>query len=101
MTSGVTVSAAEIFALCLRALGNVTHVGQATRGSLSDNLWKRLPNGWSLSLSNEVYADADGRRWEGKGIPPQVRLEVSTAQETTAGQVKVVRAVAEMARERR
>ena len=99
--SAATVSAAEILVLCLRALPNVTHLGDTTRGALSDMLWKRLPNGWTVSLSNEVYADADGRLWEGKGIPPEVRIEVSSARALTAKQVKAVRAVAAMAREDR
>ena len=76
MTSNVTVSAAEIFAIAMRALPNVTHVGQTTRGSLSDVLTKRLPNGWFVTLSNEVYLDADGKAWEGQGVAPTVAIPV-------------------------
>ncbi len=61
LTSNVTVSAAEIFAMAMRALPNVTHVGETTRGSLSDVLSMRLPNGWRVTLSNEVYLDSDGK----------------------------------------
>ena len=76
LTSNVTVSAAEIFAMAMRALPNVTHVGETTRGSLSDVLSMRLPNGWGVTLSNEVYLDRDGKLWEGKGIAPQQPLPV-------------------------
>jgi carboxyl-terminal processing protease len=76
LTSDVTVSAAEVFTLAMRAMPNVTHVGETTRGSLSDALWKRLPNKWSVSLSNEVYLDSDGKLWEGNGIPPQIAFPV-------------------------
>jgi carboxyl-terminal processing protease len=69
-----TVSAAEIFVLAMRALPNVTQIGEPTDGSLSDILSKPLPNGWSLSLSNEVYLDAKGRGWEGVGIPPDLTI---------------------------
>jgi C-terminal processing protease CtpA/Prc len=71
----------------------VTHVGQTTRGTLSDVLSKPLPNGWSLNLSNEIYIDADGRRWEGVGIPPQIALDVFSAQDPTKGHVEAVRAI--------
>lgn len=98
MTSDATVSAAEIFVLAMRALPNVTHVGTATRGSLSDVLAKPLPNGWSLNLSNEIYLDVQGRAWEGKGIPPEAPLEVFSREDVTKGHVAAVQTVAAMAR---
>ena len=76
ITSHKTASAAEIFTLALRALPNVTHVGDATEGILSDMLEKRLPNGWRLSLSNEVYLDVRKTLWEGKGIQPDIFADV-------------------------
>jgi len=76
ITSHKTASAAEIFTLALRALPNVTHVGDTTEGILSDMLEKRLPNGWRLSLSNEVYLDSRKTLWEGKGIQPDVFADV-------------------------
>jgi carboxyl-terminal processing protease len=76
LTSNVTVSAAEIFAMAMRALPNVTHAGEPTRGSLSDMLAKRLPNGWGVTLSNEIYLDKDGALWEGKGIAPELPITV-------------------------
>ena len=50
LTSDVTLSAAEVFALYMRALPNVIHVGETTRGAFSDMIEKPLPNGWTLSL---------------------------------------------------
>ncbi len=100
LTSDITVSAAEILALAMGALPNVTLIGGATRGSLSDELWKPLPNGWVLSLSNEVYIDADSKSWEGKGIPPDIKLEVFPLKDITAGHLKAVRKVVELARRR-
>ncbi|MCZ8011307.1 MAG: S41 family peptidase [Gemmatimonas sp.] len=76
LTSGGTVSAAEIMVLALRALPNVTHAGETTRGAFSTVLSKTLPNGWQLSLSNEIYLDPQGRSWEGKGVPPAMPLQV-------------------------
>lgn len=70
LTSDITVSAAETFTLAMRALPNVRHVGARTRGALSDQLVKPLPNGWSLTLPAEVYRDPTGRSDEGSGITP-------------------------------
>ena len=76
LTSDITVSAGEIALLSLRPYSNVTHVGTATRGALSDVLAKVLPNGWSLSLSNEIYLDHQGVSWEGRGIDPEIPIDV-------------------------
>jgi carboxyl-terminal processing protease len=70
LTSDVTVSAGETFTLAMRALPNVTQIGGKTRGALSDQLVKPLPNGWTLTLPAEVYRDPAGRSQEGVGISP-------------------------------
>lgn len=76
MTSPLCLSAGEVLALCMRALPHATIVGERTAGMLSDNLIKRLPNGWELSLSNEVYSAHDGGLFEGVGVPPNLPMEV-------------------------
>ena len=76
VTSDHTVSAAEIFTLAMRSMKNVIHIGETTRGALSDILDKDLPNGWRLGLSNEIYFDATGKSWESKGIPPQKQIDI-------------------------
>ncbi|MEM0964284.1 MAG: S41 family peptidase, partial [Bacteroidota bacterium] len=78
LTTDVTLSAAETFTIQMRALPTVTHVGEATRGALSDVLVKSLPNGWSLQLSNEVYRDRDGTLWESRGVSPDTSIAVFT-----------------------
>lgn len=93
LTSDVTVSAAEIFTLSMRALPNVTHIGSATRGSLSDMLFKRLPNKWCLSLSNEIYLDANEEHWEGAGIPPQIDIEVLSANDPQNSLMAAIRKI--------
>ena len=69
LTSDVTVSAGETFTLSMRALPNVVHVGGTTRGALSDQFEKPLPNGWSLAVAAEIYRDPDGHWYEVWGIP--------------------------------
>ena len=70
LTSDVTVSAGETFTLAMRALPNVVHIGSRTRGALSDQLSKPLPNGWTLTLPAEKYRDPYGHSAEGIGVEP-------------------------------
>nr|BAT30972.1 hypothetical protein [Fulvimarina pelagi] len=80
ITNQETISAGEILLMGLRSLPNIDHIGMATRGSLSDILTKRLPNGWSLDLANEIYLDHEGRFYEGIGIPPDVEIPIYSKQ---------------------
>ncbi len=97
MTSNMTYSAAEILTMSMRALPNVTHVGQKTGGGLSDLLSKELPNGWGLGLSNELYLDHEGTSWEGLGITPEIELSVFPANNLLHGHALAVETVADMA----
>jgi len=72
LTSDFTVSAAEVGVLALKALPRCIQIGQPTRGSFSDRLHKVMPNGWTISLSNEIYADKKGRVFEVCGAPPDI-----------------------------
>ena len=76
LTSERTVSAAESFVICMMACPHVTRVGGTTAGALSNALTKYLPNGWRFEMSNEVCEAADGKVYEGIGIPPQVEVPV-------------------------
>jgi carboxyl-terminal processing protease len=95
LTSDLTVSAGEILTLSLRALDNVTHVGERTRGAFSTVLTKYLPNGWEISLSNEVYTDPQGMVWEGRGIEPETSVSVFNMERPTEGHVEAVWAIAD------
>jgi len=72
LISEETASAAEAFVLSMKALPNVTVIGERTNGILSDMLMKQLPNSLSFSLSNEVYTDLDGIAYEKIGVQPDI-----------------------------
>lgn len=74
LTSHFTVSAGETLTMALRALPNVTVIGENTNGSLSDMLMHSLPNGWYVTLSNERYIAADGGAYEKTGVPPAIYI---------------------------
>ena len=60
-------------------LPNVTIVGENSNGSFSDILTKKLPNGWSVNLSNERYYSADMVNYEGVGVPVDVEAKNTLA----------------------
>ncbi|MEW7280202.1 S41 family peptidase [Aquimarina sp. 2201CG1-2-11] len=73
LTSPYTVSAAELFALCVKDLPYVTIVGENTSGAFSTILEHVLPNGTEIGLSNEIYSDAQGAVFEIVGIGPNTK----------------------------
>ena len=95
LTSDVTLSAAEIFTLFMRALPNVVHVGDTTRGAFSDMIEKPLPNGWTLLMSAEVYLDPQGENYEVRGLPPRLKRDVFPADDLHGGHARAVLALME------
>ncbi len=75
LTSELTGSGAEIFTIAMREMPQVTVLGSATSGGLSDILGTTLPNGWLFGLSNQEYRTMNGDLYEGTGIPPDIWLE--------------------------
>lgn len=82
LISQQTASAAEILALSSLSLTHFTRIGSHTEGIFSDELTKRLPNGWSFGLSNEVYLDRNGKNYESLGIPVNIELGYPSDQQT-------------------
>jgi C-terminal processing protease CtpA/Prc len=95
LTSEITASAAEEFVLLMRALPHVTHVGERTRGILSDMLPKPLPGGLTVTLSHQTVRDAEGRLFEATGIPPEEALTLFPRGREAAGFADAVRGVAD------
>lgn len=85
LTSTLTASAAENFLLAMKALPQVTIIGETTVGVHSDVFPRRLPNGWRFTLSNEVYQTADGTLFEGRGIEPDTEVAALRAADRSAG----------------
>jgi carboxyl-terminal processing protease len=90
LTSDITLSAGEVFALYMRALPSVIQVGETTRGAFSDTINKPLPNGWMLVLPGEIYRDPSGQSYEVHGLPPQRRFEVFPRNDLFGGHAKRV-----------
>jgi carboxyl-terminal processing protease len=90
VTSDVTVSAGETFTLMMRALPNVRQVGGTTHGAFSDKIPKPMPGGWTLALPAELYRDPRGRVVEGRGLKPDVPLDVFPANDLSGGHARAI-----------
>lgn len=85
LTSELTASAAEIFVLSLLQRPGLTLIGEPTQGILSDTLERHLPNGWHMTLSNEIYRAFDQRLYEDVGIPPHIHWPFLSRESREAG----------------
>ena len=72
LTNDRTVSAADVLALMMSEISNVTIIGESSNGSYSDLYEKKLPNGWKVTLSNQRYLSVDKANYEGKGTPVDI-----------------------------
>ncbi|WP_167472643.1 S41 family peptidase [Nocardia arthritidis] len=86
LTGGSTVSAGETFTQAMmRRPGKTVRIGQPTQGVFSDVLERKLPGAghddWAFALPNEIFLTADGRAFDGTGIPPELAEPVFTDEE--------------------
>jgi hypothetical protein len=75
LTSQKTPSAAEVFLLGLQARQQAIFIGERSYGAFSDALFKTLPNGWGITLSNERYMNIQGKSYEKVGFPVNKSFE--------------------------
>jgi hypothetical protein len=81
-----TISAGETFTQALMGRTPlVTRIGENTQGVFSDVLSRRLPNGWTFGLPNEVFLTPAGVAFDGPGIPPDIRVAVFDPADLSAG----------------
>ncbi len=86
LTSADSVSAAETFTMAvLDRQPHVTRVGANTQGVFSDVLVRKLPNGWSFGLPNEIYLTKHGKAFDGPGVPPDIEVPIFPAEDLASG----------------
>jgi C-terminal processing protease CtpA/Prc len=80
------MSAAEDFSQALMGRApHITTIGENTQGLLGDYLTRRLPSGWTFSVSNAVSRTPDGGMFEVLGIPPDIQKPVFADDDVAAG----------------
>ena len=72
LTDRTSISAAENFALAMKTLPHVVQIGDFTSGCFADPDHYKLPNGWGVTVSRNVFRDHHGFCWEGIGVPPEI-----------------------------
>ena len=90
LISDVTRSAAEIFALQMRAIPSVQLVGDTTLGIQSGMLNKAIGS-FNITLSNQRNLSPDHQIFEAVGIPPDISLELLSEQHVMNGHLVAVR----------
>ncbi len=86
LTGPLTISAGETTTQALMGrVPKILRVGENTQGVFSDVLGRVLPNGWRFGLPNEVFRTADGKTFDGPGIPPDIAVPVFADSDLKAG----------------
>ncbi|HYC71668.1 MAG TPA: S41 family peptidase [Opitutaceae bacterium] len=74
-----SASSAEIFAHVLQHHDRATVVGRRSAGAVIVARFYRLPGGGRLEVPVEDYLGVDGQRIEGRGVAPDMPVELSLA----------------------
>ncbi len=74
-----SISAAENFALAMRAVPHALLIGETTAGVMADAATQSLPNGWKVGVPVNQFRDANGISWEGVGITPDLWVKNTRA----------------------
>jgi hypothetical protein len=81
-----TLSGGETFAMALMGrTPKVTSIGENTQGVFSDVWGRKLPNGWTFGLPTELYLTGSGKSFDGRGVPPDIRVPVFPAVDLSRG----------------
>jgi carboxyl-terminal processing protease len=72
LTNRQAYSSAENFTLAMRALPNVTTVGDTTAGSSGKPIVRELPNGWTYQISSWLEYTPANVPYEDVGLAPDV-----------------------------
>lgn len=80
LTNRSCFSSATFFAMYMKALPNVTIIGDWTGGGGGIPAFTELANGWILRVSNTQTETTDGLNIEG-GVPPDIEVELTEEDE--------------------
>jgi len=79
LTNRGVISSAESLLLAFSVLPNVESVGDFTGGGSANPVQRNLANGWQYTVSRWVEFRPDGTTFEGIGIEPDIRVDISDA----------------------
>ena len=77
LTNRGVISSAETLVLAFDALPNARSFGDFTGGGSANPEQRQLANGWRYTVSRWIVFRPDGTTFEGVGIEPDVRIDIS------------------------
>ena len=92
-----TISAAENFAIMMRAFPHAAILGETSAGALADTYPASAGDGWVFGVPSNVLRDARGRSWEGIGVVPDLYVR-NTPEEVAGGRDRQLEAALRFAR---
>ena len=95
LMTDISRSAAEGFAMTMKANSNVKLVGTNTLGILSSMLGKSIGNFYSTS-SNQRLISSNGKYYEVSGVEPDIRMTVFNKENIFGGHKEAVRKIVEI-----
>lgn len=78
LTNRAVISSAESLVLAFSVLPNVVTVGDFTGGGSANPVQRTLANGWQYTVSRWIEYRPDGTTYEGIGIGPDIRVDISS-----------------------
>jgi len=78
LTNRSTISSAESMVLAFAVFPNVVSVGDFTGGGSANAAQRTLTNGWQYTVSRWIEFRPDGTTFEGVGIEPNIRIDISS-----------------------
>ncbi|MEO1212332.1 MAG: S41 family peptidase [Bacteroidota bacterium] len=95
LTTDISRSAAEGFAMMMDALPNVQLVGSPSLGILSGMLGKSIHN-FYITISNQRLLNLDGAYFEGEGVAVDIPIKVFEKEEVLRGHFHSVQTIVEI-----
>lgn len=93
LTNRRCFSSAEGTILMMRALPNVTVIGDTTGGGSANPITLTLPNGWSYRVSRWIQYTAQKTVFEGTGLPPNIPIWIGAADSAAGRDAILERAI--------
>jgi hypothetical protein len=93
LTNRRCFSSAEGTILMMKALPNVTQIGDTTGGGSANPITLILPNGWSYRVSRWIQYTAQKTVFEGIGLAPNIPIWISPADSASGRDAILERAI--------
>ena len=96
LTNRRAASSAESLVLALRTLPNVVTIGDFTGGISANPALRTMSNGWQYTVSRWIEFVPDNSTFEGIGLEPDIRVDISAADQAVQRDSIIEAAIADI-----